>query len=189
MALAVSRLISGVPNPFSSKQQQQSGKVVPPHPQQRQKPSFGHPGHAASLGIGKGPQIKPNFAIYKHPRRSGVRGVDYDIPKGGGVSAPAMAHERQRRLREANETRGKGEHFGKHTGHTQIIHPTNAATSNQPRTDHGKTDFLSSSGGNPAKPNHRPLNRQRGVYPITKLDARAMVSQDGGLKLAKQHKS
>ena len=173
-------------------------------------------------------------------RKTGVRGVDYDIPKGGAasrfpqkrpagfkkrrklgsrtsgiqnnwqeagtltakggisslrgsskgqVSLPGMAAERMRRIKEANETRGKGEHFGKHTGFSQVIHPTNVETANRPRVDFGKTDFYSSTGGNPAVPNHRPFNKQAGTYPISPLDSRKMLQDHGALKIAKQHKS
>ena len=107
----------------------------------------------------------------------------------GKISLPSMAAERMRRIKAANETRGKGEHFGKHTGHTQVIAPFNTQAANAPRVDMGRTDFYSSMGGNPAKPNHRPFSRKQGVFPFSHFDARQMMSGDGSLKLAKQHKS
>lgn len=145
------------------------------------KPNFHRPRGDRPMGMGMGQQIKPSFL---HRRERGGSGNRIQ-----GLSDVAGSRQRDLRTRASNETSGMGQHLGKHTGHTQVIHATNAATANQPRTDHGGTDFLSSSGGNPAVPNHRPHNRQRGTHPIAPIDARAMVSQDGGLKLAKQHKS
>ena len=155
-----------------------SGRLRPRRPvggPRQVKPAFGTLGHAASLGIG-------NLNLPSRERGGSGNRIQ-------GLSDVAGSRQRDLRTRASNETSGMGAHLGKHTGHTQVIHATNAATANQPRTDHGGTDFLSSSGGNPAVPNHRPHNRQRGTHPIAPIDARAMVSQDGGLKLAKQHKS
>jgi len=73
------------------------------------------------------------------------------------------AQQRQRRDRAPSETRGKGEHFGKTLTHSQIVQPTNATAANRPRVDFGRTKDLSSSGGNPANVNHRPMNRKRGT--------------------------
>ena len=169
-----------------------SGRLRPRRPvggPRQVKPAFGTLGHAQGLGIGARPQILG----YDPSIHGGIGNLHRERGGSGnriqGLSDVAGSRQRDLRTRASNETSGMGAHLGKHTGHTQVIHATNAATANQPRTDHGGTDFLSSSGGNPAVPNHRPHNSQRGTHPIAPIDARAMVSQDGGLKLAKQHKS
>ena len=79
------------------------------------------------------------------------------------ITDVSASQQRQRRDRAPNETRGKGEHFGKTLTHSQIVQPTNATAANRPRVDFGRTRDLSSSGGNPANVNHRPFNRHRGT--------------------------
>ena len=79
------------------------------------------------------------------------------------ITDVSASQQRQRRDRAPNETRGKGEHFGKTLTHSQVVQPTNATAANRPRVDFGRTRDLSSMGGNPANVNHRPMNRKRGT--------------------------
>jgi hypothetical protein len=79
------------------------------------------------------------------------------------VSDVYASTQRMRRDRLPNESKGKGEHFGKTLTHSQVVQPTNATAANRPRVDFGRTRDLSSMGGNPANINHRPFNRQRGT--------------------------
>ena len=86
-----------------------------------------------------------------------------DAARLNQITDVSASQQRQRRDRLPNETRGKGDHFGKTLTHSQIVQPTNATAANRPRVDFGRTRDLSSSGGNPANVNHRPFNRQRGT--------------------------
>ena len=163
------------------------------------KPAFGTLGHAQGLGIGarpqglgigaNRPQIKPAFG-YRPGQNKPWKGA-HRRERGGsgnrvqGISDVAGSRTRDLRTRASNETSGMGQHLGKHTGHNQIVHPTNAISANRPRVDLGKTDFLSSMGGNPAQPNHRPHNTQSGTHKIAPKDARAMMANDGRNSIAK----
>ena len=151
-----------------------SGRLRPRRPvggPRQVKPAFGTLGHAASLGIGN---------LHLPSRERGGSGNRVQ-----GISDVAGSRTRDLRTRASNETSGMGQHLGKHTGHNQIVHPTNAISANRPRVDLGKTDFLSSMGGNPAQPNHRPHNTQSGTHKIAPKDARAMMANDGRNSIAK----
>jgi len=134
-------------------------------------------GGSGPMGMGMGQQIKPSF---NHRRERGGSGNRVQ-----GISDVYGSRQRDLRTRASNETSGMGQHLGKHTGHNQIVHPTNAISANRPRVDLGKTDFLSSMGGNPAQPNHRPHNTQSGTHKIAPRDARAMMANDGRNSIAK----
>jgi len=99
-----------------------------------------------------------------NPRTKEIRHSDI-IKRTGlhGVSDVGASLQRMRRDRLPNETKGKGEHFGKTLTHSQVVQPTNATAANRPRVDFGRTRFLSGMGGNPANINHRPFNRYRGT--------------------------
>jgi len=157
----------------------------------RIKPAFGTLGHAQGMGMGMRPQIKPAFGYAPGQNKPWKGQVAHLRERGGsgnrvqGISDVYGSRQRDLRTRASNETSGMGQHLGKHTGHNQIVHPTNAISANRPRVDLGKTDFLSSMGGNPAQPNHRPHNTQSGTHPISHIDARAMMANDGRNSIAK----
>ena len=137
------------------------------------KPNFHRP-----MGMGMGQQIKPSF---HHRRERGGSGNRVQ-----GISDVAGSRQRDLRTRASNETSGMGQHLGKSTAHSQVIQAVNAETANRTRTDHGKTDFLSSSGGNPSKVNHRhPRSAIAGTHQISPLDARGMIAHDGMNTIAK----
>ena len=122
--------------------------------------------------------IKPAF---HHRRDRGGSGNRIQ-----GISDLAGSRRRDLRTRAPNETSGMGQHFGKTTAHSQVIQAVNAESANRARTDHGKTDFLSSSGGNPSKVSHRhPRSAISGTHQISPHDARGMIANDGMNTLAK----
>ena len=122
--------------------------------------------------------IKPSF---HHRRDRGGSGNRIQ-----GLSDVAGSRQRDLRTRASNETSGIGQHLGKSTAHSQVIQAVNAETANRARTDHGKTDFMSSSGGNPSKVNHRHTRSAiSGTHQISPLDARGMIANDGINTLAK----
>ena len=154
------------------------------------KPAFGTLGHAQGLGIGARPQIKPAFG-YRPGQNKPWKGAHLRERGGSGnrvqgISDLAGSRSRDLRNRRPNETSGMGQHLGKTTAHSQVIQAVNAETANRARTDHGKTDFMSSSGGNPSKVNHRHTRSAiSGTHQISPLDARGMIANDGINTIAK----
>ena len=125
--------------------------------------------------------IKPSF---HHPHRRERGGSGNRI--ASNISDVAGSRQRDLRTRASNETSGMGQHLGKSTAHSQVIQAVNAETANRARTDHGKTDFMSSSGGNPSKVNHRHTRSAiSGTHQISPLDARGMIANDGINTIAK----
>lgn len=123
--------------------------------------------------------IKPSF--HHHRRERGGSGNRVQ-----GISDVAGSRQRDLRTRASNETSGMGQHFGKSTAHSQVIQAVDAETANRARTDHGKTSFMSSSGGNPSKVNHRHTRSAiSGTHQISPLDARGMIANDGINTIAK----
>jgi len=122
--------------------------------------------------------IKPSF---HHRRDRGGSGNRIQ-----GLSDVAGSRQRDLRTRASNETSGMGQHLGKSTAHSQVIQAVNAETANRARTDHGKTDFMSSTGGNPSQVSHRhPRSAISGTHQISPHDARGMIANDGINTLAK----
>ena len=107
------------------------------------------------------PAKSPGQQMVDSIKRNSER--NWDRRRLNQITDVGASQQRQRRDRAPNETRGKGEHFGKTLTHSQIVQPTNATAANRPRVDFGRTRDLSSMGGNPANVNHRPMNRQRGT--------------------------
>jgi len=123
--------------------------------------------------------IKPSF---HHRRDRGGSGNRI----ASGISDLVGSRQRDLRTRAPNETSGMGQHFGKTTAHSQVIQAVNAESANRARTDHGKTSFLSSSGGNPSKVSHRhPRSAISGTHQISPHDARGMMAHDGMNTIAK----
>jgi hypothetical protein len=164
------------------------------------KPAFGTLGHAQGLGIGarpqglgigaNRPQIKPAFG-YRPGQNKPWKGA-HRRERGGsgnrvqGISDVAGSRSRDLRTRASNETSGMGQHLGKNTAHSQVIQAVNAETANRARTDHGKTDFMSSTGGNPSQVSHRhPRSAISGTHQISPHDARGMIAHDGMNTIAK----
>ena len=137
------------------------------------------------------PRIKPSRPM--RPFQGGIKpSFHHRRDRGGsgnriqGLSDVAGSRQRDLRTRASNETSGMGQHLGKSTAHSQVIQAVNAETTNRARTDHGGTSFLSSSGGNPSKVNHRhPRSAISGTHQISPLDARGMIANDGINTLAK----
>tara|TARA_Y100000296_G_scaffold86813_1_gene127971 strand:- start:651 stop:1340 length:690 start_codon:yes stop_codon:yes gene_type:complete len=135
-------------------------------------------------------QIKPAFG-YRPGQNKPWKGAHLRERGGSGnrvqgISDVAGSRSRDLRTRASNETSGMGQHLGKSTAHSQVIQAVNAETANRARTDHGKTDFLSSSGGNPSRVSHRhPSSAISGTHQISPHDARGMIAHDGMNTIAK----